>query len=158
MAFISVSGIASAAPTAALARSIAAAALLLAGGAARATDLEIQIQGLRNTNGTVELCLTRSPAHFPDCTGAPGMVSRTVRAAEAGSVWLRGLPPGDYAISVIHDENGDGRLNTFLGIPREGFGFSRNPRMRMGPPRYEQCRIAVTGASMREAIQIKYLL
>ena len=86
------------------------------------------------------------------------MVSRTVRAAEAGSVWLRGLPPGDYAISVIHDENGDGRLNTFLGIPREGFGFSRNPRMRMGPPRYEECRIAVNGASMREAIQIKYLL
>ncbi|GAA4809529.1 hypothetical protein GCM10023232_00640 [Sphingosinicella ginsenosidimutans] len=86
------------------------------------------------------------------------MVSRTVRAADAGSVLFRGLPPGDYAVSVIHDENDDGRLNTFVGIPREGFGFSRNPRIRMGPPRFEECRIAVTGAAMREVIQIKYLL
>ncbi|TXC63973.1 DUF2141 domain-containing protein [Sphingosinicella ginsenosidimutans] len=158
MASISVSGIACAARIAASARSIGAAALLLAAGTARATDLEVQIHGLRNMRGSIELCLTRSPAHFPDCTGSPGMVSRTVRAADAGSVLFRGLPPGDYAVSVIHDENDDGRLNTFVGIPREGFGFSRNPRIRMGPPRFEECRIAVTGAAMREVIQIKYLL
>ena len=49
-------------------------------------------------------------------------------------------------------------VELLFGKPKQGFGFSRNPRMRMGPPRYEECRIAVTGASMREAIQIKYLL
>jgi uncharacterized protein (DUF2141 family) len=86
------------------------------------------------------------------------MISRTVRAAEAGSILIRGVPPGDYAVSLIHDENGDGQLNKFLGIPREGFGFSRNPRLRMGPPGFEECRFAVTGALVRETIRVKYLL
>ena len=158
MAFISVSGIACAARTAGLAPLIAALALLLTGAAARATDLELQVQGLRNTSGTIHLCLTRSAAHFPDCTGEAGMISRTVRAAEASSILIRGVPPGDYAVSLIHDENGDGQLNKFLGIPREGFGFSRNPRLRMGPPGFEECRFAVTGALVRETIRVKYLL
>jgi uncharacterized protein (DUF2141 family) len=159
MGFISVSGIACAARTAAWARSIAALALLTAGAAgARATDLDIQIQGLRNTSGTIHLCLSRSPAHFPDCAGEPGMISRTVRAADAAHIRIQNVPPGDYAVSVIHDENGNGRLDKFVGIPREGFGFSRNPRLRMGPPGFEQCRFPVAGGLVSEAIRMKYLL
>lgn len=158
MGSISVSGIASAARIAGLARSIAALALLLTAATGRATDLEIEIQGLRNTNGTIHLCLSRGPAHFPDCTGAPGMLSRTVPAADAARIRIRDVPPGDYAIAVIHDENANGRLDKFLGIPREGFGFSRNPRLHMGPPGFEDCRFPVTGAAVRQAIRMKYLL
>jgi len=86
------------------------------------------------------------------------MISRTVRAADAGSIRIHGVPPGDYAVSVIHDENGDGQLNKMLGIPREGFGFSRNPRIHFGPPGFEACRFPVTGAGAREVIRMKYLL
>ena len=58
---------------------------------------------------------------------------------------------------VIHDENRNGKLDTMLGMPREGFGFSRNPALRMGPPRYGDVRFAVAGHS-RQAIKLKYLL
>ena len=44
------------------------------------------------------------------------------------------VPPGTYAIALLHDENGNGRADRVLMVPREGFGFSRNAPVRMGPP------------------------
>ena len=45
-----------------------------------------------------------------------------------------------------------------MAIPREGFGFSRNPRIRMGPPSFEEVRFEVSGTGVRQTIQMKYLL
>jgi 4,4'-diapolycopenoate synthase len=48
------------------------------------------------------------------------------------------LTRGRYAVSLYLDENGNHRLDTsWLGIPKEPVGASRNPRSRMGPPRFE---------------------
>ena len=161
MASISDSGIACAAPTAASAilRRLAATFLLaLLPAAANATEIEIRVEGLRNAQGSVRLCLTRDPAHFPACNGDPAAVRRSVPAAQAASIHLRGVEPGTYALSVVHDENDNSRLDRFMGIPREGFGFSRNPRMRMGPPRFEEARFPVAGASLRQIVRMSYLL
>ena len=106
----------------------------------------------------MRLCLTRNPAHFPDCNGDPAALKRSVAASQAGSIHLGGVAPGSYALAVIHDENGNGRLDKFMGIPREGFGFSRNPRIRMGPPRFDEVRFDVNGGRVRQSVQMKYLL
>jgi len=106
----------------------------------------------------LRLCLTRNPAHFPDCNGDPAALKRSVRASEAGSIRVGGVVPGTYALAVIHDENNNGRLDKFMGIPREGFGFSRNPRIRMGPPRFEEVRFDVAAGNVRQIVRMKYLL
>ena len=106
----------------------------------------------------VRLCLTRSPAFFPDCNRDPAAVRRSVPAGEAARISLGDVAPGVYALSVIHDENGNGRLDRFLAIPREGFAFSRNPRLRMGPPRFEEARFEIAGAVVRQTVRMKYLL
>jgi uncharacterized protein (DUF2141 family) len=50
------------------------------------------------------------------------------------------LPPGTYAVAVFHDANGNGKLDTnFLGIPKEPTGASRDPKPRMGPPKFTDC-------------------
>lgn len=84
-------------------------------------------------------------------------MKRSLPAARAGAIHLAGLAPGTYALSVIHDENSNGRLDRMMMIPREGFGFSRNPRIRMGPPRYEDVRFEITGQT-RQTVVMKYLL
>jgi uncharacterized protein (DUF2141 family) len=106
----------------------------------------------------VRLCLTRDRAHFPECNGDPFALKRSVAAAQAGSIRLGGVAPGRYALAVIHDENGNGRLDKFMGIPREGFGFSRNPRIRMGPPRFDEVRFDVAAGNVRQIVRMKYLL
>jgi uncharacterized protein (DUF2141 family) len=164
MAFISASGIAFAGPTAASARStyrgLAAFALLAlaAPAPAQANDLEVQVQGLRNARGLVRLCLTRNREYFPDCNRDPAAVKRSVPANQAASIRLAGVAPGVWALAVMHDENGNGRLDRFLAIPREGFGFSRNPRIRMGPPRFDEVRFDFAGAALRQTVRIRYLL
>ena len=104
------------------------------------------------------LCLTRNPAHFPACNGDPASIRRVVPAAQAASVRLAGVTPGTYALAVIHDENDNRRLDRFMGIPREGFAFSRNPRMRMGPPTFEETRFEASGANLRQLVRLNYLL
>ena len=164
MASISVSGTGSAAPTAGSAisrgaRLLAPLALFLSLSAqAGPGEVEVQLQNLRNQNGVVRLCLSRNPAHFPNCDRDPQAVSRTVPARGAGSVRFTGLAAGTWALGVIHDEDGNGRLNTFMGIPREGFGFSRNPRLRMGPPRYEDVRFPVAQGRTTLVVRMTYLL
>ena len=127
-------------------------------GQAAPVEIDVQVQNLRNMNGVVRLCLTRNPAHFPNCDRDPQAVSRSVPARSSGSVRFTGLAPGTYALGVIHDEDGNGRLNTFVGIPREGFGFSRNPRLRMGPPRFEEVRVPIETGRATLVVRMTYLL
>lgn len=77
-------------------------------------------------------------------------------APEAARITLA-TQSGDYALALVHDENGNGRMDTFLGMPREGFGFSRDAPVRFGPPRFEDARFALEG-SQTLVVTMRYLL
>lgn len=139
---------------------VAAAAAIALGGAVPpdlTQPVSIDLTGLRSTRGKVLVCLTRLPDHFPDCRNDPDKRHFAV-AARAGETSLGMLAPGSYAIAIIHDENGNGRLDTFAGIPREGVGFSRNPALRFGAPSFRAASFPVTGAPVEQGIRIKYFL
>ena len=68
-----------------------------------------------------------------------------------------GIPAGSYAVSVFHDANGNGKLDTFLGIPREGYGFSRNPPFRPRAPRFSEAQIEIAGET-EAAIKLRHVL
>lgn len=62
------------------------------------------------------------------------------------SVTFTDIPDGTYAISVFHDENEDGELNTnFLGIPKEDYGASNDAPARFGPPKWRDAKFEVRG-------------
>jgi len=72
-------------------------------------------------------------------------------------VTLKPLQLGSYAVAVLHDENSDGKANrNFLGVPKEGFGFSRNPIIRFGPPEFANAAVPVRGATKNILIQLRY--
>ena len=161
MASISGSGIGSAAPTAAWGASIRLLApllLALAGtappGSAR---LELRITNLRNRDGLIQICVTRDPAHFPDCTGDRTARHGTVPATTE-TIVIDGLAPGRYAVAAVHDENGNGRLDTFIGMPREGFAFSRDAPVRFGPPSFDDAVVQLAPGTARVTIRMRYLL
>ena len=134
-----------------------AAALPLLASAAPPGEVELGISGQRSARGLIRICLTRDPAHFPGCDDDPAAQKRTVPAGQT-ALRFDGLASGSYAVSLFHDENGNGRLDTILGIPREGFGFSRNPAIRFGPPRFDAARFAVTSGEAAQQVRLKYLL
>lgn len=54
------------------------------------------------------------------------------------------LPPGEYAITMYHDENSDKKCNlNFLGIPKEAYGFSNNFKPKFSAPAYKDCKFVL---------------
>lgn len=125
-------------------------------GASPVTTLTVDVDSLRNARGMIRLCLTAAADNFPTCVDDARAVARSVPASQP-SLSYDGLPPGGYALAVIHDENGNGKLDTFMGIPREGFGFSRNPRIAFGPPSFAAARFTLSDAGEEQRIRMKYM-
>lgn len=125
------------APTAA-----ALAVLLLATAApAIAASLEIVVEGIASTHGSLRVAIYDSSDRFMK----DAVTARTVTVA-AGTAKLRfdGLAPGEYAVAVHHDLDGNGRVDTnLLGIPTEPTAFSGTPS-GMGPPSWNRARFALT--------------
>lgn len=119
--------------------------------------VEVDLTALRSTRGSIQACLTRSAAHFPNCKTDPDALQRTV-SASVQRVQFKDIPVGRYAVSVFHDENSNQKLDTLVGIPKEGFGFSRNPVIRFGPPRFDKVTIQLPPGFTRTSVRMQYLL
>ncbi len=131
------------------------AAVLLLGAGSPPTGVDLTVENLRNARGMLRFCVTSDPRYFPDCSEDPAAISRSVAAGEHSASFS--LPAGRYAVSLIHDENGNGKLDTTLGIPREGFAFSRNPKIRFGPPSYDEVSFEIDGRA-DQTLRVRYLL
>lgn len=66
------------------------------------------------------------------------------------------LPPGEYALSVFHDAENDGKLaRNFIGIPKEPAGLSNNLRPKFGPPRFKDAKFTVADALVEQRIELR---
>jgi uncharacterized protein (DUF2141 family) len=108
--------------------------------------LRIHVDGFRNTRGNLGTILFRSPDGWPEDGNksfrhGPAPIDKDTRTAVA--VWPD-LPPGDYAVAAIHDENSNARLDrNLIGVPKEGFGFANNPHVGLVPPAFEKAIVHV---------------
>lgn len=123
-----------------------------------ATEVSIAVSGLRNTHGLVQACLTARPQHFPDCRDDPAAHRMSMDARSGLVLEFADVQPGTYAVALLHDENANGRADRLLLVPREGFGFSRDAPVRMGPPGFDEAAFAVGNAPVRQAIRMRYML
>nr|WP_294554125.1 DUF2141 domain-containing protein [uncultured Rhodopila sp.] len=101
---------------------------------ALAANLTVTVTGIRSNQGRIVVAIC-DEANFPK--GACPYHGEA--PARIGQVTVRvpGLPAGTWAAAVYHDEIGDQPIKYgLLGAPKQGFGFSRDARMRFGPPRF----------------------
>lgn len=116
---------------------LAGTALLLAG-AAQALDLTVEVLQARSTRGNVSAGLY---ADAKSWLGEPLQGQRT-EAGERAVLVFRNLPAGRYALSVFHDENGNGKLDrNVVGMPTEAYGFSRDAQGHMGPASFDDAAL-----------------
>ena len=153
MGYISGSGTRFAAPILGLAAfSMAGAAL-----AAATVDVSVSVSNLRNSKGQLMVCLTKNPKAFPDCTKDASALRKLVPAAQAGNITFRGVAPGTYAIAIVHDENRNDKMDLALFMPKEGFAFSRNPKIGMGPPKFKSASFVVGDSNVSQSVRMKYI-
>ena len=126
---------------------IRAAALTLALGAYSAVGAEtltIVIEDIRVASGTIQVQVLASESQFE----YGGAVARFREPATEGSITLvaADLPPGQYAIRIMHDVNGNEDLDAnFIGMPTEPFAFSNNAMAMFGPATWEDASFTLEG-------------
>jgi len=133
-------------------------ALPVSGGAAPPlARLVVEVSGFHNDNGQLLLRLYNSEAGFPtDGNRALRQVAQPIKAGQA-VVELAGLPFGSYAVGCVHDENGNGKLDTnLLGIPKEGVCASNDARGHRGPPSWSDARFDFKADGTRLQIHVRY--
>ena len=108
-------------------------------GGLQESRLNLEISGIEKINGAIMVAVYDSKEDFL----SQNMISSG--QFEVKTNLVKGhlsLPFGTYAISVFHDTNNDGELNSnFIGIPKEPIGFSKDAKGKFGPPKYEQAAV-----------------
>lgn len=65
------------------------------------------------------------------------------------------IPNGTYAVSMFHDENENGKIDTnFLGVPKEDYGCSNNAKGVMGPPKWEDAKFEIDNETITQNISL----
>lgn len=117
-------------------------------------QLKVEITGITQVKGKMFMAIYDSEAGFLDVEKA---VQKTMVAIEGKefSHLFTGLPTGTYALAIFQDENGNNEMDTnWIGMPKEGFGFSNDAPVRMGPPSFADASIALV-ENEEKVIQIK---
>ena len=120
--------------------------------------IHVKILDIRNSTGTVACALFESPAGFPSefLHSATNVMIIKIRKSQARCDFMD-IPPGTYAMVVIHDENMNGKLDTnALGIPREGYGFSKDAKKFLGTPSFSDAGFLYDGQNVDLTMSLHY--
>ena len=106
-------------------------------------SVTIDIQNIKGTKGTLQIAIYNRSISFPKVGGEYKLMQYKVADGQS-KFKIDNLPNGDYAIAIHHDENSDGKMNTnMIGIPKEGYAFSRNFKPKFSAPSFLDCVIKV---------------
>jgi uncharacterized protein (DUF2141 family) len=116
-------------------------------------SLEVTVENIKEAKGTIRVGLFTNENDFLKKVADGKVVKANVGTV---TVVFENLKRGDYAVSVIHDENENGELDTnVVGIPKEGFGFGNNAMGTFGPPSFDKAKITLD-KSAKQVISLRY--
>lgn len=120
--------------------------------------IHVEVGGMRNNNGQIICALYSSADGFPKKSEKAIAHVNSAISDKQAVCEFPGIAPGTYAVSVFHDENSNGKLDTnFMGIPREGVGASNDAKGHLGPPKFGAAAFLFSGGRMSLTIRINYL-
>ena len=113
-----------------------------------AETLTITIADIRESEGRLMIQVANSEKgfEFSEDSAAPPPVAIS-QLAEAGEMTFEvTLPPGVYGARVLHDLNGNGKVDSnFVGMPKEPWAFSNNATGRLGPAKWQDAKFEISG-------------
>jgi uncharacterized protein (DUF2141 family) len=138
---------------------LAAAAFGALIGATTGTTVTVTVTNLRNTKGVVRACITSNAKDWPKCEVA-ATSQKVVKETTANLTFkFENVAPGTYAIAIAHDENNNGKMDrALLLMPKEGYGFSRDAKVVMAPPKFSAAAFTVGSEPLSQAIKMRYML
>lgn len=126
----------------------------------RGARLTVVVHGFRRRAGWARVALFRGPEGFPERREAAERTASAPVDADALEFCFEGLEPGTWALAVLHDGNGDGRLGrNLLGIPTDGYAVSSVTRYALRSPRFDEASFELSADERRTIVlRLHYLL
>jgi uncharacterized protein (DUF2141 family) len=122
-------------------------ALIVYGNLAAEPGLQVELTGLRNDKGHVLASLYNSPVGYPDDPSKAFRKQKILIRNRKATLTFSSIPAGTYALAILHDENDDLKMNTnWIGLPKEGYGFSNNVMGTFGPPSFKKASFRCNGS------------
>ena len=121
-------------------------------------NLVVSTVGFHNSTGQALVAVFDSKDSWPKLDRALRLEKVKLTGGKL-DVTFRDLPPGIYAVEVIHDENSNGKLDMrWLPYPKpkEGAGASNGAQPGMGPPAWSDARFRLTDKGGFVPIEVKY--
>ncbi|ABE56331.1 conserved hypothetical protein [Shewanella denitrificans OS217] len=116
--------------------------LSLCGGIAHGHTLNLVVDNIPKHTGQLMIQIFDSKEKYDSGRGAFISALTPVTQTRHEIVFSQ-LPTADYAVRIVHDENGNGSLDVnFLGVPLEGYGFS-NDAGSLGPASFEDAKVGI---------------
>jgi uncharacterized protein (DUF2141 family) len=120
--------------------------------------LTVTVLQFKNDQGQVSIALYNQEEAFPKFPEKAVKIILAPIKDKKSVVIFESLPPGEYAVSVFHDENKNGKMDSnFFGIPKEGVGASNDAKGHFGPPHYKDAKFNFNGGSQSITINLVYL-
>ncbi len=123
----------------------ACALLLSTVSCAFAAGVTVNVNGLSKPYGELGCSLFKNPEGFP----MDGQLAQTVWISVSKpslNCEFKNLTAGTYAISIVHDQNKNRKVDTNLfGIPQEQWGVSNNVRPLMRAPKFSEANFVIAG-------------
>lgn len=122
----------------------------------KAQDIRIIPEGLKkNKVGTIFAGLFNSEKGFPDVSAS---AFRMIKFGVNEVIEFKGIPPGMYAVVLLHDLDGNGDMTySFLGIPKDGFSSSPDGGSAFSKPVFSKCRFRHGSGDTQLKMKIHYL-
>ena len=128
---------------------------VLAAAPAAAADLTIHIGNVLPVGGILRLGLYNE-ALYPDDDSKPIASADVPATAPETVITLRNLPPGTYAIQTFEDVNSNNKMDTtWLGLPLEPFGFSRDAKPFLSKPSFDEVKFTVNAGENVQTLHLQ---
>jgi uncharacterized protein (DUF2141 family) len=117
-------------------------------------QLIVTVESINEEKGSIRVGLFRTKDEFLKKATYGKVVPVRGKAVK---VIFDDLDPGSYGISIIHDLNDNGELDTnALGIPKEGFGFGNNAMGMFGPPSFDKASVTIDHGLVHQVLRMRY--
>lgn len=122
---------------------------------AKSGTITVEILGIKEIKGQISIALYNKSEDFPETDKSyKGVFVKVTK--ETVKYTFSNIPNGYYAIAVYHDSNSNNKLDkNFLGIPKEGYAFSKNVFGIIGPPSFHKAKFKLSDTYTAK-IKMKY--
>ncbi len=124
---------------------------------ASAATLTVVAENVEKAKGRVILAVYKEHNFLSEEEGAQAYTAAAPAQKGAVTLTIEDVEPGNYGFVIFHDANGNDDLDrSFLGLPKEGIGFSNGAKINMAPPKIEDARFNVPEDGATQKVALDY--